>query len=132
MDDKNTYIKIREKKEKQLKREAYEKRAQEETKLRKKEAEDLINQLAASKNNNKLDEIIQQNRQKKKKDVVSFQKIRLVQVQVDDDVADETIDMESEADNFNPMEELIDNNQVLQVDDAFLYSCRYSYCIIYC
>ena len=36
MDDKNTYIKIREKKEKQLKREAYEKRAQEETKLRKK------------------------------------------------------------------------------------------------
>jgi hypothetical protein len=132
LDDKNTYIKIREKKEKQLKREAYEKRAQEETKLRKKEAEDLINQLAASKNNNKLDEIIQQNRQKKKKDVVSFQKIRLVQVQVDDDVADETIDMESEADNFNPMEELIDNNQVLQVDDAFLYSCRYSYCIIYC
>ena len=132
MDDKNTYIKIREKKEKQLKREAYEKRAQEETKLRKKEAEDLINQLAASKNTNKLDEIIQQNRQKKKKDVVSFQKIRLVQVQVDDDVADETIDMESEADNFNPMEELIDNNQVLQVDDAFLYSCRYSYCIIYC
>ena len=57
-------ISIREKKEKQLKREAYEKRALEETLLKRKEAENLINQLAASKTSTKLDEIIQSNRQK--------------------------------------------------------------------
>lgn len=97
----------------------------------------MIDQLAAasSTSNKELGELIKANRREKRtaggaSGGGGFQKITLVQVQVDDEDIDEAAAAQDELDaDFNPLEgiegESGEGVQYLQPREGFPYSCRF-------
>ena len=71
----------RERREKQLRRDAYEKQAQDESRLKKREQLDVINQLAAAPTSANAEEIIAKSKKEVKKKA-AFTKIKLVTIKV--------------------------------------------------